>query len=210
MSIADIRRSYDKSELREDTLASTPMAQLAIWLSEAIDSDLVDATAMTLATADASGQPSARIVLLKDHNERGLVFFTNYESRKGQDLAGNPRASLLFYWATLERQVRIEGHVAKLSSAESDAYYQSRPLESRVGAWASPQSQVITRPELEARVARYTRSLGDNPSRPEFWGGYRLTPDYAEFWQGRPSRLNDRIVYHPQSNGGWSRSRLAP
>src|SRR5690606_34294413 len=165
---------------------------------------------MTLATTTLAGRPSARIVLLKDFNAQGFVFYTNYLSRKGHELAENPYASLLFFWPALERQVRLEGMIEKASAAESDAYFQSRPLGSRVGAWVSPQSQPITRAELEARATELAKSLGTDPARPEHWGGYRLNPDRVEFWQGRPSRLHDRLVFQRDENQAWSHIRLAP
>jgi pyridoxamine 5'-phosphate oxidase len=149
-------------------------------------------------------------VLLKGYDEQGFVFFTNYTSRKGKELASNPYASLLFFWPALERQVRLEGSIEKVTAAESDEYFHSRPLGSRIGAWVSPQSQPITRAELESRTLVLTESLGSNPERPDHWGGYRLKPDYVEFWQGRPSRLHDRLVFQRDNNGPWSRLRLAP
>lgn len=210
MSIADLRRVYDKSMLLESTLAPTPLEQFSIWFDEALKADETDANAMTLATADAQGRPSARIVLLKNLDERGLVFFTNYESRKGQDLAVQPYACLLFFWPSLQRQVKLEGTVEKISSTESDQYFDRRPLGSRIGAWASPQSQPITRAELEARSQQLTHSLGEHPPRPPHWGGYRLLPERVEFWQGRPSRLHDRLLYQRSAQGEWQVTRLAP
>lgn len=210
MSVADIRRSYDWSELSESTLAADPITQLGTWVQEAIVAGLIDPTAMSLATVDATGRPSVRIVLLKSYDEHGLVFFTNYESRKGRELAANPQASVLFYWPGLERQIRLEGQVSKISAAESDAYYHSRPLASQLGAWASPQSQPISREQLEARMRHYTETLGEHPQRPPFWGGYRLAPDYVEFWQGRASRLHDRFIYTRDRAGHWQHARLAP
>lgn len=210
MSVADIRRSYDWSELHENTMADSPIDQLDLWVKDAIKARAIDPTAMTLATVDPNGRPSARIVLLKSHDENGLVFFTNYMSRKGQDLAENPNASLLFYWPGLERQIRVEGSIIKAPDSESDAYYQSRPLSSRISAWASPQSQAISRDDLDARMAHYQESLGEHPQRPPFWGGYRLKPVYFEFWQGRANRLHDRLTYTLDSSLHWTRSRLAP
>jgi pyridoxamine 5'-phosphate oxidase len=166
---------------------------------------------MTLATVDGRGRPSARIVLIKGVDERGFTFFTNYESRKGRALAENPYASLLFYWIELERQVRIEGTVVKTSEAESDAYFASRPASSRIGAWASEQSQVIeSRAVLEARERDFSARFGDDPPRPPHWGGYRLVPDAIEFWQGRPSRLHDRLLYTRTPGGDWQIARLSP
>lgn len=210
MPVADIRRSYDWSELRENTMADTPIQQLEVWVNDAIKAGAIDPTAMTLATVDAHGRPSARIVLLKSYGEKGLVFYTNYESRKGHDLDANPHAALLFYWPGLERQIRVEGRVGKTPAAESDDYFHSRPLASRISAWASPQSQEISREDLEARMTQYTQSLGDQPARPPHWGGYTLEPDYFEFWQGRASRLHDRLTYTLDGKGHWARARLAP
>ncbi len=210
MSIADLRQVYQKSVLLESSLAATPLQQFSNWFDEAVKAGAVEPNAMTLATADAQGRPSARIVLLKGIDERGLVFFTNYQSRKGGELASQPYASLLFFWPALERQVRLEGRVEKVSPQESDRYYESRPLGSRIGAWVSPQSQPITREELEARTRQLTESLGEQPARPPHWGGYRLLPERVEFWQGRPSRLHDRLVYQSDGQGQWQVSRLAP
>lgn len=210
MSVADIRQSYEKSVLLENGLAASPHEQFAVWFEQALQAQVIEPNAMTLATATANGKPSARIVLLKGYDERGFVFFTNYLSRKGRELADNTQASLLFFWPELERQVRLEGRVEKVQTQESDAYYCSRPLGSRIGAWASPQSQPITRQELESRTAELAAELGEDPPRPEHWGGYRLVPDYAEFWQGRPSRLHDRLTYRRQENGAWTIVRLAP
>ena len=210
MSVADIRRSYDWSELHEDTMADSPVTQLEIWVNDAIKAGAIDPTAMTLATVDAHGRPSARIVLLKDYGERGLTFYTNYESRKGQDLSQNPDAALLFYWPGLERQIRVEGRVSKTPGTDSDDYFRSRPLGSRISAWASPQSREISRPDLDARMTHCLQSLGDNPSRPPWWGGYTLQPAYFEFWQGRANRLHDRLTYKLDSKGQWARTRLAP
>jgi len=209
MSIADIRQSYDKNVLLEASLASNPFKQFARWFDEALGSGAVEPTAMTLATASKAGRPSARTVLLKGFDEHGFVFFTNYESRKGQDLAENPYASLLFFWPALERQVRLEGRVEKTPDTESADYFDTRPLGSRIGAWASPQSRPMSREELERRNAELAASLGANPPRPPHWGGYRLKPDYAEFWQGRPSRLHDRLAFRLE-HGAWTSQRLAP
>jgi len=210
MSVADIRQNYEKSELLEASLAADPFEQFTLWFNDALKAGVPEINAMTLATTTLAGRPSARIVLLKGFDPQGFVFFTNYLSRKGHELAENPYASLLFFWPALERQVRIEGVIEKAAAAESDAYFHSRPLGSRIGAWASPQSQPITREALEARTAELTESLGSTPPRPEHWGGYRLAPDRVEFWQGRPSRLHDRLVFQRDASQAWSRVRLAP
>ncbi len=211
MSIADIRKDYTRAALSEADVAHDPIDQFKRWFDEALQSQLPEPNAMSVATVSSDGRPSLRILLVKGVDDRGFTFFTNYDSRKGQELAVCPQAALLFHWVELERQVRIEGRVEKVSPAESDAYYHSRPLGSRLGAWASPQSQVIeSREFLERRVRQYEQEHGDSPQRPEGWGGYRLVPDYLEFWQGRPSRLHDRICYRLQPDGCWSRARLAP
>lgn len=210
MSIADLRTSYDKHTLLESAVAGDPLTQFAAWFDEALKSGDHEPNAMTLATADAQGRPSARTVLLKGVDAEGLVFFTNYQSRKGGELAANPHASLLFFWPCLERQVRAEGIVERISAQESDAYFDSRPLGSRIGAWASPQSQPVSRESLEARWKQFAEELGEHPPRPEHWGGYRLRPERMEFWQGRPSRLHDRLVFERGEAGGWKLTRLAP
>ena len=210
MTVADIRQSYEKFELLESALAADPFEQFSRWFNEALSAKVTEPNAMTLATTTLAGKPSARIVLLKGFDTQGFVFYTNYLSRKGHELAENPQASLLFFWPELERQVRIEGVIQKASADESDAYFQSRPLGSRIGAWVSPQSQPITRAELEARATELGQSLGEQPARPEHWGGYRLDPDYIEFWQGRPSRLHDRLVFQREAHQPWSLKRLAP
>ncbi|SCU77010.1 Pyridoxine/pyridoxamine 5'-phosphate oxidase [Cupriavidus necator] len=209
--LADLRRSYVLGSLSETDVAPDPMSQFKRWFDEAVTAKLPEPNAMTLATVDADGQPSARIVLLKGIDDRGFTFFTNYESRKGLDLAANPRAALLFHWVQLERQVRVEGHVEKVSDDESDAYFATRPLGSRVGAWASAQSREVPgRDVLEQREQEYRSKFGENPPRPPHWGGYRLVPTALEFWQGRPSRLHDRIVFRLQPGGGWQIVRLSP
>lgn len=204
------RKDYTQAELSEAVVSADPITQFMQWLQHAMDANLHEPYAMTVATIDADGRPSARVVLLRGVDERGFVFFTNYESRKGQALAANPVAAVVFYWPELERQVRIEGRVHQVSTAESDAYFYSRPLGSRLGAWASPQSQtIVSRDILDARLADAVTRYGEQPPRPAYWGGYRIVPDMVEFWQGRPSRLHDRIVY-TQHDGGWQIRRLAP
>jgi pyridoxamine 5'-phosphate oxidase len=209
--LADLRRSYALGSLNEADVAPDPITQFERWFDEALTAKLPEPNAMTLATVDAAGQPSARIVLLKGIDARGFTFFTNYESRKGLDIAANPRAALLFHWVQLERQARIEGIVEKVSDAESDAYYASRPLGSRLGAWASEQSrEVADRTVLEEREATFRARFGESPPRPAHWGGYRVVPTWIEFWQGRPSRLHDRIGYRREADGNWRIVRLSP
>jgi pyridoxamine 5'-phosphate oxidase len=210
-TLAELRKNYALGSLDESDAERDPIRQFQTWFAEALDAKLPEPNAMTLATVGPGGRPAARIVLIKGADERGFVFFTNYESRKGQELAANPQASLLFHWIELERQVRIEGAVVKTSAEESDTYFQSRPLGSRIGAWASDQSQVIPdRAVLEAREREITAQYGERPPRPPHWGGYRLVPDTIEFWQGRPSRLHDRLRYTKDNAGGWQIARLAP
>jgi pyridoxamine 5'-phosphate oxidase len=211
MNIADLRKSYERAELNESASQADPMKQFEQWLNEAISSEVPEPNAMTLATVGADLRPSTRIVLIKGFDEHGIVWFTNYASRKGQELAGNPFAALQFHWVELERVVRIQGIVEKVSDAESDAYFHSRPLDSRIGAWASPQSQVIDgRGVLVANAAKYGAQFLLNPPRPPHWGGYRLKPDSWEFWQGRKSRLHDRLRYSQNGANAWRRERLAP
>ncbi len=210
MDIADRRREIARASLDVDAVARDPLDQFAKWYDDALGSALREPTAMALATVGADGRPAARMVLLKGYDARGFVFYTNYASRKGRELAANPHASLLFYWAELERQIRIEGAIAKLADAESDEYYRTRPLGARIGAWASPQSEVIGKGALMARVAEMSLRHGIDPSRPPHWGGYRVAPHELEFWQGRPSRLHDRIRYRRSSDGAWAIERLAP
>ncbi len=208
--IAELRKHYEYAELDEGDAASEPLRQFETWFQQAIDAGLPEPNAMTLATVGADGRPSTRIVLVKGVDSRGIVWYSNYESRKGHELALNPMAALQFHWVELERVVRIEGRVEKVDPAESDAYYASRPLDSRIGAWASPQSRVITsRAVLVAQAARYAAQFGMSPPRPPHWGGYRLVPDAWEFWQGRKSRLHDRLRYR-LVDGVWLRERLAP
>jgi pyridoxamine 5'-phosphate oxidase len=210
-SIAAIRKDYKLKTLTEADIDVNPIRQFGKWWDEAINSDIDDVNAMTLATATLQGRPSARIVLLKGYNENGFAFFTNYDSHKGIELAANPQACLVFFWKELERQIRIEGITEKVTTQESDAYFFSRPEGSRVGAWASPQSKVITRQEIEKNVQKYEQGFTDHIiDRPPFWGGYRIKPQLIEFWQGRPDRLHDRIQYSIQENGTWKIERLAP
>ena len=210
MNIADLRKSYEKAELSEDASASDPLKQFERWLNEAIQSEVPEPNAMTVATVASNMRPSTRMVLIKGYDERGIVWYTNYDSRKGKELAGNPFAALQFHWVELERVVRIEGRMEKISDAESDAYFHSRPLDSRIGAWASPQSQVIDgRGVLITNAAKYAAQFMLSPPRPPHWGGYRLVPDEWQFWQGRKSRLHDRLRYR-LNEGNWLRERLAP
>jgi pyridoxamine 5'-phosphate oxidase len=211
MRIEDIRKSYEMDELSEAKAASDPLAQFTAWFNEALDHDILEPNAMTLATVNAAGQPSARIVLIKGFDMRGIVWYTNYDSRKGNDLATNPRAALLFHWVALERQVRIEGTVSRVSEGESDAYFASRPYSSRIGAVASEQSRVIAdASQLKARETATKTKFPNDVPRPANWGGYRLAPQAWEFWQGRPSRLHDRLRYVKQTQGEWRRERLMP
>lgn len=209
-SIADLRKSYERAELSESSSNANPLLQFDQWLQEAVSAEVPEPNAMTVATVGGDLRPSTRIVLIKGYDERGIVWYTNYDSRKGQQLAGNPFAALQFHWVELERVVRIEGRVEKVSAEESDAYFASRPLDSRIGAWASPQSQIISgRGVLVANAAKYSAQFLLSPPRPPHWGGFRLVPDRWEFWQGRKSRLHDRLSYR-QDGQNWVRERLAP
>ena len=211
MNLADLRLNYQKGELHEQHVHPDPFAQFAIWFKEAQSAQITEPNAMFLSTVSTSGRPSGRIVLLKtvDH---GFSFFTNYESRKGQDLAFTSQASITFFWVELERQIRIEGHVEKLSTELSTTYFHSRPRESQLGAWVSEQSSRVSREELEKRYAELDAQYeGKTIPKPDHWGGYRLIPDYFEFWQGRPSRLHDRVVYDArEKKGDWECYRVAP
>ncbi|KAB0585901.1 pyridoxamine 5'-phosphate oxidase [Comamonas kerstersii] len=208
--IADLRKSYERAELNETASHADPLQQFDQWLQEAIKAEIAEPNAMTVATVGSNLRPSTRVVLIKGYDERGIVWYTNYDSRKGKELAGNPFAALQFHWVDLERVVRIEGRVERVSAQESDAYFNSRPLDSRIGAWASPQSQVISgRSVLVTNAAKYGAQFLLNPPRPPHWGGFRLVPDRWEFWQGRKSRLHDRLRYELRNNE-WVRERLAP
>ena len=207
------RKEYEQGSLDETTAATDPIRQFALWYDDAVTAGVPEPEAMTLDTAAPDGHPSARMVLLRGFDDRGFCFFTNYESRKGRELAANPRAALTFHWATLERQVRIEGRVERTTAAESDAYFTSRPSTSRIGAWSSPQSEVIAdRAALESLYERFRTAHPDDAAipRPEHWGGFRLVPERIEFWQGRPSRLHDRLVFRRGPTSGWIVERLAP
>ena len=209
-AIADLRKSYERAELSEDASHADPLRQFEQWLNEAIAGEVPEPNAMTLATVSSDLRPSTRVVLIKGYDARGIVWYTNYDSRKGRELAGNPQAALQFHWVELERVVRIEGRVEKVSAQDSETYFHSRPLDSRIGAWASPQSEVIAgRSVLVANAAKFGAQFLLQPPRPPHWGGYRLVPDRWEFWQGRRSRLHDRLRYTLQ-DGNWLRERLAP
>ena len=209
--ISDLRKSYERAELNEEASHADPLNQFQQWLEEAINSEVPEPNAMTLATVGCDLRPSTRVVLIKGYDAQGIVWYTNFSSRKGKELAANPFAALQFHWVELERVVRIEGAVEKVSDAEADAYFHSRPLDSRIGAWASPQSEVISgRGVLVANAAKYGAQFMLNPPRPPHWGGYRLKPDNWQFWQGRKSRLHDRLRYRLSEHQQWIRERLAP
>jgi pyridoxamine 5'-phosphate oxidase len=212
IDVADLRREYTRADLDVASVDPDPIAQFARWFGEALNARLPEPNAMTLATATADGVPSARTVLVKGYDARGFVFYTSYASQKGRELAANPRAALVFYWAELERQVRISGAVERVTREETERYFRSRPRGSQLGAAVSPQSAVIaSRADLEARWRRLDEEVGDRPvPLPEDWGGYRVAPVAIEFWQGRPSRLHDRVRYTRQPDGGWRVDRLAP
>jgi pyridoxamine 5'-phosphate oxidase len=210
IDLANLRRDYAGKELTKSLVDRDPFSQFTVWLEEALNSEIIDASAMTLATVDAAGRPANRVVLLKGLDDRGLVFFTNYESKKGADLAQNPNVSLSFFWPELQRQVIISGTATKIAAEESAAYWQTRPADSQIGAWASHQSSVIeSRAFLEAKFNEMREKFGKDIPLPPFWGGYRVAPDQIEFWQGRASRLHDRIVYR-LAGEAWIIERLSP
>jgi pyridoxamine 5'-phosphate oxidase len=209
--LAAIRQEYCRHSLSPEDCLPDPLAQFNRWLDEAIAAKVIEPTAMHLATADAAGRPTARVVLLKGIDQERFVFFTNYESRKGRQLAANPYAALTFFWPELERQIRVEGRVERLDGDASDAYFASRPYQSRIGAWASQQSETLDSPRtLLARAAKFAAQYITGVPRPPYWGGYGLLADRVEFWQGRPSRMHDRVQYLRDEQGGWSKSRLYP
>ena len=211
ISIADLRRDYSQATLSENEVDSDPLKQFARWFQQALETEVPEPNAMGLATVDSHGRPSLRIVLLKDFDARGFTFYTNYESRKGEQLLLNPHAALSFHWHDLERQIRIEGALERVAAEESDAYFGIRPLKSRIGAIASAQSRPIdSREQLEQQFNQAETQFGQQPPRPAHWGGYRLAPNWIEFWQGRRSRLHDRIAYQRNNDGSWLRQRLQP
>ena len=211
MKIAEIRKEYKLKSLSEGEVDTNALSQFTSWWNDALESNIDEVNAMTLATASKEGIPSARIVLLKGYDEKGFVFFTNYNSQKGKDIAENNHATILFFWKELERQVNIKGTIEKVSEKDSDEYFYIRPVASRIGAWSSPQSSVISNREvLEQNEAKYREQFGDNAPRPPHWGGYIVKPQSIEFWQGRASRLHDRLLYTLQTDGSWKIERLAP
>jgi pyridoxamine 5'-phosphate oxidase len=212
VKVADLRQNYTRQTLLEQDVNPNPFLQFQSWFTQACEAQVIEPNAMTLATVTSEGKPSARIVLLKDFDPRGFVLYTNFQSRKGQELAQHPAAALVFWWGELERQVRIEGDIVPVSDAEAEEYFQSRPRGSQLGAWVSNQSQVIpNRDILEARLQQLEQEYGDRPiPRPSHWGGYRLVPHYFEFWQGRPNRLHDRLCYRQTSPNTWNIERLSP
>jgi len=210
-AVADLRKDYGQASLDDADVLDDPIAQFTRWFDEALKAEVNEPNAMNVATVDAAGKPSSRIVLIKQFDQRGFTWFTNYDSRKGVELAANPHAAILFFWSELERQIRIEGRVERVDAAESESYFHTRPLKSRLAALASAQSAPIAnRAALEQNYDAVAAQFGEQPPRPVNWGGYRLVPDYIEFWQGRRSRFHDRIVYERQADGTWSRRRLQP
>ena len=208
--LANLRRTWSTRKLDETSVGKNPMDQFSLWMQEAIEAQILDPNAMTLATSDSEGNPSARIVLLKGIDEKGLVFFTNYGSKKSGDLSENPKAAVVFLWKELERQLRVTGHVVKVSKEESGEYFKSRPYESRIGAWASNQSSIVPdRNYLEEKFEEAKKKFPMEVPLPDFWGGFRIIPERFEFWQGRESRMHDRIAYIKE-NGDWKIVRLAP
>ncbi|EJM98257.1 pyridoxamine 5'-phosphate oxidase [Herbaspirillum sp. YR522] len=211
MSIADLRKDYSRASLSELEVAADPIAQFATWFDEAIKAQIPEPNAMSVATVGPDGRPSSRIVLIKQFDQNGFTWFTNYDSRKGREVAANPFVALLFHWVELERQVRIEGKIERVTREESDTYFSSRPLASQLGAIASSQSQpVADRATLERQFETTTQQSGQHPQRPAHWGGYRVIPERIEFWQGRPSRMHDRVLYVRGDSGAWQRQRLQP
>lgn len=210
--ISDLRREYASRSLGEADTSPDPIVQFTVWFDEALKAEVMDANAMSLATATPTGEPSVRTVLLKEIDEHGFVFYTQYDSAKGRDLTRNPRAALLFYWAPLERQVRITGAVSRVPREMTEAYFATRPIESQWGAWTARQSaEIESRDWLEQEYARVKQQYATPPVPcPPDWGGYRVTPERIEFWQGRPGRLHDRLLYTRQGDGAWTRTRLAP
>lgn len=211
MKLKDIRREFQKGALTRKSVNNSPFEQFNTWMDDAKnEKEILDPNAFAISSVSSNNRPHSRMVLLKEFSESGFVFFTNYESNKGMEIINNPYVSFLFYWDKLERQIRIEGKLEKLSNADSDEYYNSRPYSSRIGAWASAQSRKIeNRAELEKEIAKYILKHPINPPRPEHWGGFNLIPDYFEFWQGRSSRIHDRIIYELSDNN-WNISRLSP